>query len=128
MLNCSKDQRRTVIRRPGTGKTLLAGRAEKQVSVFQYQVQILSRCRGVGVLVRDLFDQAKKTPCIVFIIQIDAGVSAAGYGGATNGADVKPVVGRDGRLDYEGIIIIATNRPDAGSRFVAPRPLLTARS
>ena len=74
---------------------------------------------GVGLRVRDMFEQGKKhSPCIIFIDEIDAvGRSrGAGLGGGNDEREQtlnQLLVEMDGFDTNEGIILIAaTNRPD----------------
>ena len=108
---------------PGTGKTLLAKAiaAEARVPFFFISgSDFVEMFVGVGASrVRDLFAQAKKrSPCIVFIDEIDAvGRSrGTGIGGGNDEREQtlnQLLVEMDGFEDNNGVIVIAaTNRPD----------------
>ena len=106
---------------PGTGKTLLARAiaGEAKVPFSQYQGRFVEMFVGVGTSrVETCLSKLKdKSPCIVFIDEIDAvgRHRGAGLGG---GHDERTninqlLVEMDGFEANEGIIIIAaTNRPD----------------
>ncbi|MDF2578255.1 MAG: ftsH [Chlamydiales bacterium] len=110
---------------PGTGKTLIAravaGEANRPF-FFMSGSEFVEMFVGVGPSrVRDLFKQAKaKSPCIIFIDEIDAvGRQRGGMGGVGGGHDEREqtlnqlLVEMDGFDPNEGIIIMAaTNRPD----------------
>ena len=74
---------------------------------------------GVGASrVRDMFEQGKKCPCIIFIDEIDAvgRHRGAGLGGGNDEREQtlnQLLVEMDGFDATEGVILIAaTNRPD----------------
>ncbi len=108
---------------PGTGKTLLAKAVAGEADVPFFSISgsdFVEMYVGVGASrVRDLFDQAKKTPAsIVFIDEIDAvgRHRGAGLGGGHDEREQtlnQLLVEMDGFGSNEGIIVIAaTNRPD----------------
>lgn len=109
---------------PGTGKTLLAraiaGEAEVPffaISGSDFEEMFV----GVGASrMRDMFAEAKKrSPCIVFIDEIDSiGMKRSGAGALTGSHSYEQtlntmLVEMDGFDPNEGVIVIAaTNRPD----------------
>ena len=108
---------------PGTGKTLLARAVAGEAGAPFFSISgsdFVEMFVGVGASrVRDLFVQAKdKSPCIVFIDEIDAvgRRRGAGLGGGHDEREQtlnQLLVEMDGFGLNEGIIIIAaTNRPD----------------
>jgi len=108
---------------PGTGKTLLAKAIAGESGVPFLSIsasEFVELFVGVGASrVRDLFSKAKeKSPCIIFIDEIDAvGRSrGAGLGGGNDEREQtlnQLLVEMDGFDTNEGVIIIAaTNRPD----------------
>jgi cell division protease FtsH len=108
---------------PGTGKTLLARAIAGEAGVPFFSISgsdFVEMFVGVGASrVRDLFDQAKKrSPCIVFIDEIDAvgRHRGAGLGGGHDEREQtlnQLLVEMDGFESNEGVILIAaTNRPD----------------
>lgn len=109
---------------PGTGKTLLAKAiaGEAGVPFFSFSgSDFVEMFVGVGASrVRDLFREAKKkTPCIVFIDEIDAVGGHRGAGGTASGQDERGqtlnalLVEMDGFSGDDTIIVLAaTNRPD----------------
>jgi AFG3 family protein len=108
---------------PGTGKTLLAKAmaGEAQVPFFSMSgSDFVEMFVGVGASrVRDLFKQAReKSPCIIFIDEIDAIGRARGRNAvATNDERENTLnqmlVEMDGFSGDSGIIVLAaTNRPD----------------
>lgn len=108
---------------PGTGKTLIARAVagESGVSFFHTSgSDFVEMFVGMGAArVRDLFAQArKKSPCIVFIDELDAvGRSrGAGIGGGHDEREQtlnQMLVEMDGFETDKGIIVMAaTNRPD----------------
>ncbi len=108
---------------PGTGKTLLAKAVAGEANVPFFTISgsdFVEMFVGVGASrVRDMFEQArKKSPCIVFIDEIDAvgRHRGAGVGGGNDEREQtlnQLLVEMDGFSESEGIIIMAaTNRPD----------------
>lgn len=110
---------------PGTGKTLLAKAVagEAQVPFFTISgSEFVEMFVGVGASrVRDLFKQAKsKTPCIVFIDEIDAIGRSRGKGAFLTGANDERestlnqlLTEMDGFGTNSGVIVLAaTNRAD----------------
>lgn len=108
---------------PGTGKTLLARAVAGEAGAPFLSISgsdFVEMYVGVGASrVRDLFDQAKKkSPCIIFIDEIDAvgRQRGAGMGGGNDEREQtlnQLLVEMDGFGVNEGVIIIAaTNRPD----------------
>ena len=108
---------------PGTGKTLLARAVAGEAGVPFFSISgsdFVEMFVGVGASrVRDLFDQAKKkSPCIIFIDEIDAvgRQRGAGLGGGNDEREQtlnQLLVEMDGFGVNEGVILIAaTNRPD----------------
>ena len=112
---------------PGTGKTLLAKAVagEAQVPFFSLSgSDFVEMFAGVGAArVRDLFQQAKaKSPCIVFIDELDAiGRQRGVHVGAVNDEREQTLnqllVEMDGFAANVGVIVLAaTNRPDVLDR------------
>ena len=108
---------------PGTGKTLLAKAVAGEAGVPFLSISgsdFVEMYVGVGASrVRDLFEQAKKkSPCIVFIDEIDAvgRHRGTGMGGGNVVRDQtlnQLLVEMDGFGSNTGVIVIAaTNRPD----------------
>jgi cell division protease FtsH len=108
---------------PGTGKTLLAKAVSGEAQVPFYSISgsdFVEMFVGVGASrVRDLFETAKKkSPCIVFIDEIDAvgRHRGAGLGGGHDEREQtlnQLLVEMDGFGPNEGVIVMAaTNRPD----------------
>jgi cell division protease FtsH len=109
---------------PGTGKTLLARAIAGEAGVPFFSISgsdFVEMFVGVGASrVRDMFDQAKKrSPCIIFIDEIDAVGRQRGASGMGGGNDEREqtlnqlLVEMDGFSGNEGIIVIAaTNRAD----------------
>jgi cell division protease FtsH len=108
---------------PGTGKTLLAKAVAGEAGVPFFSISgsdFVEMYVGVGASrVRDLFDNARKTPAsIVFIDEIDAvgRHRGAGLGGGHDEREQtlnQLLVEMDGFGSHEGIIVMAaTNRPD----------------
>ncbi|NOR10616.1 MAG: ATP-dependent zinc metalloprotease FtsH [Desulfovibrionaceae bacterium] len=109
---------------PGTGKTLLARAIAGEAKVPFYSFSgsdFVEMFVGVGASrVRDIFKEAKtKSPCIIFIDEIDA-VGGSRAGGATeSGQDERSqtlnalLVEMDGFTTSDTIVVLAaTNRPD----------------
>ncbi len=112
-----------VIGPPGTGKTLLARAIAGEAEVPFFTISgsdFVEMFVGVGASrVRDMFEQAKKrSPCIIFIDEIDAvgRKRGAGLGGGHDEREQtlnQLLVEMDGFEDNVGVIVIAaTNRPD----------------
>lgn len=109
---------------PGTGKTLLARAVAGEANTPFFSIsgsEFVEVFVGVGASrVRDLFEQAqqKKTPCIIFIDEIDAvgRHRGAGMGGGNDEREQtlnQLLAQMDGFEQSSGIIVIAaTNRPD----------------
>ncbi|WP_153797072.1 ATP-dependent zinc metalloprotease FtsH [Foetidibacter luteolus] len=108
---------------PGTGKTLLAKAmaGEAQVPFFSMSgSDFVELFVGVGASrVRDLFKQAReKSPCIIFIDEIDAIGRARGRNAIMSNDERENTLNQllvemDGFAGDAGIIILAaTNRPD----------------
>jgi cell division protease FtsH len=109
---------------PGTGKTLLAKAVAGEAQVPFYSLSgsdFVEMFVGVGASrVRDLFKQAKeKSPCIIFIDEIDAIGRARGKNNVTGGNDEREntlnqlLTEMDGFGTNEHVIVIAaTNRAD----------------
>ena len=108
---------------PGTGKTLLAKAVagEAQVPFFSISgSDFVEMFVGVGASrVRDLFKQAReKSPCIVFIDEIDAIGRARGKNAVVSNDERENTLNQmlvemDGFSGDSGIIVLAaTNRPD----------------
>ena len=108
---------------PGTGKTLLARAIAGEAKVPFFSISgsdFVEMFVGVGASrVRDMFEQAKKrSPCIIFIDEIDAvgRHRGTGMGGGHDEREQtlnQMLVEMDGFSDAEGVIVIAaTNRPD----------------
>ncbi len=109
---------------PGTGKTLLAKSVAGEASVPFFSISgsdFVEMFVGVGASrVRDLFKQAKdKSPCIIFIDEIDAIGRARGKNPATGANDEREntlnqlLTEMDGFTTNSGVIVLAaTNRAD----------------
>ncbi len=108
---------------PGTGKTLLAKAVAGEAGVPFYSISgsdFVEMYVGVGASrVRDLFENARKSPAaIIFIDEIDAvgRHRGAGLGGGHDEREQtlnQLLVEMDGFGSHDGIIVIAaTNRPD----------------
>lgn len=109
---------------PGTGKTLLAKVVAGEANVPFLSISgsdFVEMFVGVGASrVRDLFEQAKqKSPCIVFIDEIDAIGRARGKNAGFSGNDEREntlnqlLTEMDGFQTNAGVIVLAaTNRVD----------------
>lgn len=109
---------------PGTGKTLLAKAVAGEAEVPFFSISgsdFVEMFVGVGASrVRDLFRQAKeKSPCIIFIDEIDAVGRARGKNPSMGGNDEREntlnqlLTEMDGFGSNSGVIILAaTNRVD----------------
>ena len=109
---------------PGTGKTLLAKAVAGEAGVPFFSMSgsdFVEMFVGVGASrVRGLFEEAKKkSPCIVFIDEIDAVGRARGRGGFTGGNDEREntlnqlLTEMDGFSSTTNVIVLAaTNRAD----------------
>jgi len=109
---------------PGTGKTLLAKAVAGEAKVPFFSLSgsdFVEMFVGVGASrVRDLFRQAKeKSPCIIFIDEIDAIGRARGKNASFGGNDEREntlnqlLTEMDGFGSNSGVIILAaTNRAD----------------
>lgn len=109
---------------PGTGKTMLAKAVAGEANVPFFSIsgsEFVEMFVGMGASkVRDLFKQAKeKSPCIVFIDEIDAigqKRNAGGYGGNDEREQTlnQLLTEMDGFEENTGVIILAaTNRPES---------------
>ena len=109
---------------PGTGKTLLAKSVAGEANVPFFSLSgsdFVEMFVGVGASrVRDLFGNAKsKSPCIIFIDEIDAIGRARGKNAITGGNDEREstlnqlLTEMDGFGTNSGVIVLAaTNRAD----------------
>lgn len=109
---------------PGTGKTLLAKAVAGEANVPFFSMSgsdFVEMFVGVGASrVRDLFEEAKKkSPCIIFIDEIDAVGRARGRSGLSNANDEREntlnqlLTEMDGFTTNNGVIVLAaTNRAD----------------
>jgi len=109
---------------PGTGKTLLAKSVAGEANVPFFSISgsdFVEMFVGVGASrVRDLFSQAKaKSPCIIFIDEIDAIGRARGKNLMSGGNDEREstlnqlLTEMDGFGTNSGVIVLAaTNRAD----------------
>ncbi len=108
---------------PGTGKTLLAKAIAGEAGVPFFSIaasEFVELFVGVGASrVRELFSKAKeKSPCIVFIDEIDSigRQRGAGIGGGNDEREQtlnQLLTEMDGFIDNSGVIILAaTNRAD----------------
>ncbi len=109
---------------PGTGKTLLAKAVAGEAGVPFFSMSgsdFVEMFVGVGASrVRGLFEEAKKkSPCIVFIDEIDAVGRARGKSGITGGNDERESTLNQLLTEMDGfssttnvIVLAATNRAD----------------
>ena len=109
---------------PGTGKTLLAKAVAGEAGVPFFSIsgsEFVEMFVGRGAAkVRDLFKQAReKTPCIVFIDEIDT-IGKKRDGAGMNGNDEREqtlnqlLAEMDGFDGSKGVVLLAaTNRPDS---------------
>ncbi|MBC7539937.1 MAG: ATP-dependent zinc metalloprotease FtsH [Bacteriovorax sp.] len=109
---------------PGTGKTLLAKAIAGEAKVPFFSIsgsEFVEMFVGVGAArVRDLFEQARnKSPCIIFIDELDALGKARGISPISSGHDEKEqtlnqlLSELDGFDSTTGVILLAaTNRPE----------------
>ena len=108
---------------PGTGKTMLAKAVAGEANVSFFSMsgsEFVEMFVGMGAAkVRDLFKQAKeKSPCIVFIDEIDAiGKKREGNVGGNDEREQtlnQLLTEMDGFEENSGVIILAaTNRPES---------------
>ncbi|HUB25477.1 MAG TPA: ATP-dependent zinc metalloprotease FtsH [Tepidisphaeraceae bacterium] len=112
---------------PGTGKTLLARAVAGEANVPFFSIsgsEFVEMFVGVGAArVRDLFEKAKaKSPCIVFIDELDAvgrqrGVQMGMVNDEREQTLNQLLVGMDGFEANEGVVVLAaTNRPEVLDR------------
>ena len=108
---------------PGTGKTMLAKAVAGEAGVPFFSIsgsEFVEMFVGMGAAkVRDLFDQAKKkSPCIIFIDEIDAIGKKRGAGGLGGNDEIEQTSNQlltemDGFASSTAIILLAaTNQPD----------------
>lgn len=109
---------------PGTGKTMLAKAVAGEAGVPFFSIsgsEFVELFVGVGAArVRDLFQEAlKRTPCIIFIDELDALGKARGANPFAGGHDEKEqtlnqlLVELDGFDARQGMVVLAaTNRPE----------------
>jgi cell division protease FtsH len=109
---------------PGTGKTLLAKAVAGEANVPFFSMSgsdFVEMFVGVGASrVRDLFEEAKKkSPCIIFIDEIDAVGRARGHAGLSNANDERENTLNQLLTEMDGfssgtnvIVLAATNRAD----------------
>ena len=108
---------------PGTGKTMLAKAVAGEAGVPFFSIsgsEFVEMFVGMGAAkVRDLFDQAKKkSPCIIFIDEIDAIGKKRGAGGFGGNDEREQTLNQlltemDGFDSSKAIILLAaTNQPD----------------
>ncbi len=109
---------------PGTGKTMLAKAVAGEAGVPFFSIsgsEFVEMFVGMGASkVRDLFKQAKeKSPCIVFIDEIDA-IGQKRHSGGMGGNDEREqtlnqlLTEMNGFEENTGVIILAaTNRPES---------------
>lgn len=110
---------------PGTGKTLLARAVAGEAAVPFFSIngsEFVEMFVGLGAArVRDLFEQARKrSPCIIFIDELDALGKARGISAITGGANDEKeqtlnqlLAELDGFDPSRGVVLLAaTNRPE----------------
>jgi cell division protease FtsH len=108
---------------PGTGKTLLARATAGEAGVHFFQISgsdFVEMFVGVGAArVRDLFREAsKKSPCIIFIDELDAVAKSRGQNVFQSNDERENTLNQilvemDGFENYSGVVIMAaTNRPE----------------
>ena len=109
---------------PGTGKTLLARAVAGEAAVAFFSIsgsEFVEMFVGVGAArVRDLFQQARsRSPCVIFVDELDALGRARGAFPGTGGHDEKEqtlnqlLAELDGFDPTTGIVLLAaTNRPE----------------
>ena len=108
---------------PGTGKTMLAKAVAGEAGVPFFSIsgsEFVEMFVGMGAAkVRDLFEQAKKkSPCIIFIDEIDAIGKKRGAGGLGGNDEREQTLNQlltemDGFDSSKAIILLAaTNQPD----------------
>ena len=108
---------------PGTGKTMLAKAVAGEAGVPFFSIsgsEFVEMYVGMGAAkVRDLFDQAKKkSPCIIFIDEIDAIGKKRGAGGLGGNDEREQTLNQlltemDGFDSNKAIILLAaTNQPE----------------
>jgi cell division protease FtsH len=110
---------------PGTGKTLMAKAVAGEAGVSFFSIsgsEFVELFVGTGAArVRDLFEQAKKkSPCIIFIDELDAIGKSRATGGFYGGNDEREqtlnqlLTEMDGFGVNDGTVIVlaATNRPE----------------
>ena len=108
---------------PGTGKTMLAKAVAGEAGVPFFSIsgsEFVEMFVGMGAAkARDLFDQAKKkSPCIIFIDEIDAIGKKRGAGGLGGNDEREQTLNQlltemDGFDSSKAIILLAaTNQPD----------------
>ncbi|HEY9789204.1 MAG TPA: ATP-dependent zinc metalloprotease FtsH [Candidatus Obscuribacterales bacterium] len=108
---------------PGTGKTLLARAVAGEAGVPFFSIsgsEFVELFVGVGAArVRDLFEQSmKKSPCIVFIDELDALGKARGFGMQGSHDEKEQTLNQllvelDGFDARKGMVVLAaTNRPE----------------
>jgi cell division protease FtsH len=108
---------------PGTGKTLIARAVAGEANVSFFQISgsdFVEMFVGVGAArVRDLFAEAqKKSPCIVFIDELDAVAKSRGMNTLSTNDERESTLNQilvemDGFDNHSGVILMAaTNRPE----------------
>jgi cell division protease FtsH len=110
---------------PGTGKTLMAKAVAGEAGVPFFSIsgsEFVELFVGAGAArVRDLFEQAKKkSPCIIFIDELDAIGKSRASGGFAGGNDEREQTLNQLLTEMDGfavgentvIVLAATNRPE----------------